>query len=404
MLLAALGGCGSDGPSVPAGPIADIPVRLCTTADWFAYRNEGDRWTRLVPRDGEMTFDATARLAFALANAGAAPQLHVEYLTASQLVAIYGCDRVVQAVPAERIGGVVRGLAAGGQAQVAYGRFGSFVTALDTTYDLPVDGGSSDLVAARLPGFSSLVRADRVILRRAQRYPAGTDLPIDFAAAEAFAPEERELRFDGVFAYVLVQFWTATTRPFLGGVDLQSASVGEAGAGSESHRLPLFGIPVSRLLDGDMHRVMLDDMAGRKAEAYYRAPRDLSIAFGPPAPLPTFVTEATTPNRRLRAEIPVQAEYDAGAWMFVHPTGAAGGSVMLSATREYFGGTPTVAWSLAVPDLTGVDGFETRFGLPSSGQLRWSMAVTGRPGGELAPLVPTDGLTFRSAARDGLVP
>jgi hypothetical protein len=133
------------------------------------------------------------------------------------------------------------------------------------------------------------------------------------------------------------------------------------------------------------------------------APRDLSLSLGPPAALPSIVTEATTPYRRLRAEIPVQAEYGAGAWIFFHPFSGTGGSVGLRATREYFGGTPTATWSLAIPDFTGVAGFESRFGLPSAGQLRWSLAVTGRPGGDVGPLVAVDGLVFRSAARDGAV-
>lgn len=402
----ALAGCGTDGPTPPDDAGGDVPVRLCTEADWFAYRNEGGQWTRLVPQDGEMRFDATERVTFALANAEGAAQVHVYHVTASQLVSVFGCDRdkPPTSVPAARIGGVVRGLVPGAQAQLAYGRYGRFVTASDTTYTMPVEGGSRDFVAAHVRNDAPFGRADRLILRRAQTYPAGTDLPLDFSSAEAFVPEERALRVDGGLAGVLVELWTATTRPFIGGVMLQGTSIGGQVGDGASRTLPLSLLPASRLVAGDMHRVLLDDMAGRRLEAYLHAPRDLSLSLGPPAAMPTVSTDATTPYRRLRAVIPVQPEYDRGVSIFFHPFSGTGGSVSINATREHFGATPPATWTLAVPDLTGVPGFEARFGLPTTGQLRWSLRVTGRPDGELVPLVPTDGLVFRSAAREGAVP
>ena len=68
--------------------------------------------------------------------------------------------------------------------------------------------------------------------------------------------------------------------------------------------------------------------------------------------------------------------------------------VFMTATREYFGGTPRT-WMLEMPNLTGVPGFQDVFGL-HPGAYEWSVRVTDSPFWfEYAEA--TDGTTIRSA-------
>lgn len=389
-LVVAIAGCGTDGP---VAPTADIPVRLCVHADWRAYRNEGGRWMRLASVNDRMEFDATPRVAFAHASGDSiTPSLAIDYATPAQLEATYPCSE--DSRPMVTIPGRVRPLAAGEFAHLGMGDTTTLLQARDSAFYIRVRRTAGDLAVTHLPPYTPSWGARRVILRRAQVFDVGTAVALDFDAAEAFAPDWRTLRVDAGNAEMRTSFRTPTT----GEVLLSGEIIGAPGDPVRSHDLPLAWIPASRLAAGDLHRVSIYD-ADRGIEAWYHAPRDLMLAVGPAAAVPTFTVEATSPRPRLRADVPAQPEYDASVVVSYSMSGGRFRVVRVTATREHFGGTPAT-WSLPIPELSGVDGFGTNYGL-APGALRWALTVTSAPGGVLRPSAPADGQVIRWALREG---
>ena len=407
-LLALASACDDE----PSAPRLTTPVTFCTDAPFVAYRNEGEGWKRLLPRDGPLTplgsvfeFDATARVGLAYAwGDRTLPYLVVEYLSAAQASVARRCDDLGVQPPPQGSTGVVRPWNGVGEVQVAYGpypypriHFGA-----DSVFGLATLESPSDLVAVR-GAWTDILRVERMILRRAQHYPRGSRVVLDFAAAEAFALDEQTLHFDGPRTTIEVKFRTA------GGQQVHVA--GRAVGNSDDPALPrevtIHSVPASRLEPGDLHVVTLEDVLSggrqRRVELWTREPRDLTMRFGPPASMPTLRTEATSPYVRVTAEIPSQPEYDAGVGIFYDQAPPLNSSVWVRATREYFGGTPAT-WRLELPDFRGVDGFPVNTGL-KVGPLRWALDVANRPGLPWVALgPPTEGLVLRRAAVEGLRP
>lgn len=400
-LLVLVAACGDE----PSAPRRLTPVRACFADEqpWVAYRNEGASWTRVAPRDGVFSFDASERVALALAFGDRAlPYLVVEYMSAEQARVAHPCG-TVPATPAPIVAsGVLRPWSGQAQVQIAYGGRSWFHFGADSVFGLPAVDGTSDLVAVR-GSWANDPYADRMIVRRAQAYAAGARAVLDFGADEAFAPEARSLRFDGPLTGIEVRYRTAS------GVEamVHGASVGQSGDPVLPRATTIYAVPDSRLVAGDLHRVLLEDFDSadrrRAVELWTRAARDLAMRFGPVPPPPTFRALATAPVRRIAAEIPSQPDYDASVMLSLYQNAPANTSMNIRATREYFGGTPAV-WLLEVPDLAAVDGYPRGTAL-EAGPFTWSLALTSRPGFFFIPTgPPQDGQVTRSATISGLQP
>ena len=389
------------GSDAPTAPLASVPVTLCV-AGWLAYQNDGAPWVRATSQGGRYSFAATDRLAIAWQTvaAGASSYLSVEYLTADQAVATYGCRSSL--TPAGVASVVVRGFSLPMFAEVRYGVGGMSTYTPDTPFNLYVyQAATDDLVATRVepPGI-----ATRAIIRRAPSYANGASVSVDFASAEAFALAEHALRWTGPEAHVQVNFRTATgpgSEP--SGNVLQSIVSGPSGSGDGARRTTLYSIPSSHTAPGDLHYLRLGGNE-RSVELVYREARDRDLIFGPPANTPSFTTVATSPNRRIRATVTAQPEYDRRvSVLFVQrATGMANGHIIqMAATKEYLRGTPQI-WSLTMPDLSIVDGFD-RNAYPTAGDYEWVLSASSQP---LDFKVETarEEQIFRSATRNGVAP
>lgn len=396
----ALAACG-DEPSGPAGPEPSVPVRLCTAYPWVAFRNEGARWQRSLPdAAGAHAFVATERLVLASAFLDTlSPSLIFEHLTAEQANAAYACPGNSQP-PSGWVDVTLRGIDVDGNANLSYaGQMATSVTGREPSRPVGAWPGEHDLVAVRNPPSDGV--ADRIILRRGQSYAAGSRVVLDFASDEAFAPAPHALRWTGPAAYAMVSFFTARGNENF----TQSTAVGEFGSAEQPRTTTLHGVPASRMLTGDLHRLRLFAF-DRQLVLWYREPRDLDVDFGPRPGAPAFTTVATTPYVRLRADVPAQPEF--GAMVSINfqqevrvPGVKMGTSVWMLATREYFGGTPST-WSMTMPDLRGVAGFDSRIGL-DPGPVRWLQTVTSRPI-DFVQAMATDGLVHRTAQTSGTRP
>lgn len=383
----ALSACG-EGPTEP--PVADTLMRLCVGDARVAVRNEGRPWIPVPTQNGVAEFLATERLGLVLARLDPqSPFVRVLYLTAAQ-AQVYAC-KSSEPVPPSTFTGVVGGLGTGEHADIAYGG-GSMATVswIDSTFGAYVLPGSNDLVATHQPPYATAQHVDQAIIRRAQSYPADTEIRLDFGSPEAFPLAEHALRWTSPYAWIQVNFRTASGTDNL----LQSSAAGVPGSGESPHDEIVYSIPASRLAPGDLHELFLssDD---RTIRLYYHEPQDRTVVLGPPGSQPVFTTLGTSLHSRIRVEVPSQPEYAGSIGVSyaqsVQPGMTTRIVASLEASREYFNGTPA-AWRLEVPDLSGMIDFDFPPGDYDWGVTIFSAWGWGRP--ELA----SDGSLQRSAS------
>ena len=397
----ALVACGDD----PSAPRPTTPVRLCTDAEFVAHRNEGSGWRRVSVTNGVAEFDATTRVGIAQAWANRPiPYLVVSYLSAEQATQLPGC-RPQESAPPVVASAVVRPWNGVGQVELAYGGRRWLHFGADSTFGLPAVSEASDLVAVRA-SWASRSYVERIFLRRAQTHAAGARIVLDFAGADAFAPDSTSVRFDGPLSGVLVEFRTATGDK----VTTYGVTIGAQGDPVMPRVAPIYGVPAARTAPGDLHFVHVEDFSSstrrRWVDLWTRSlPRDLVLPLGPVAATPVFITRRTSPTAhwvRVDAELPVQEDYGATVRLLYDQssTRPGGAMVLVTATREYFGAMPA-AWRIPYPDVADVAGFPIEAGLTLGG-FRWSLWVTGRPGSPEALVGPAEGQLFRTAMGDGI--
>ena len=392
-LCALIAAC-SDGPVSPG---ATTPVRLCTDAPFVAVLNTGEPWTRVYGENGEFRIDATDRVGLAFAwGDRTIPYLVVKYMSAEQATSAHPCT-VTPVTPPLTIAGVVKPWDGRGQVQMSYGRRSYMHAGPDSTFSLREADRPSDLVAVR-GAWSNRQYAERVLLRRAQSYTAASRVVLDLAGDDSFAPEPGRLRFTGPVSGVEVTFRSASGEEVM----LDGIALGEQGDPELPRDTTMATVPAARMIAGDLHRLRLHDFSGngtaRQVALWTRVPKDVTMRFGPPAAMPAFRTVASSPAVRVTAEIPSQSDYGASVLLHYDQRTPAR-SIQISATREYFGGTPAT-WTIEMPDLAHIEGYPLNTAL-EPGPFGWSLHVTGRPGFYWVPIPPAEGQLFRAADRYG---
>ena len=388
-----LAACGDvNGP-----PTERITLDICDDR-WIAYQNDGAEWRLLGQGSGVYTLAATRRLGIARAlffPGSSSWEVTVDYLTPEQAVAKFGC---VESAPwAGFLTGTIAGMTGSQQAFIHYRGVNTHVPSpAHTSWSLLTQGGPGTLVAARHgAGFAP---ANRIIIRRDRSYDTGTPVPLlDFESSEGFAPEVSTLSFSGPSATAYVAYGTGGREHGLSYVEMGAPGDGEMPRTAAA----VSSIPAARRSPSDIHRLELT-AGDRMVQRYFRDGADLSLALGPPLATGTFTVLATTPYRRVRAEVPSQPEYAAAISVEMSQRSSGRRSTAtLSATREYFGATPAV-WSLALPDFSGITGFQLANAL-TEGELRVTVTATSRRFG-LTSANAQDGETVLSASRVTTIP
>jgi hypothetical protein len=371
----------------PSAPLREITLSFCSFTTWIAYQNEGGEW-RGLPGGGSFTIRATERLTIAMVEEDLAPFLQLHFLTAEQAAATYTCP---SAGSTKTVHGTVRGLGAGDEAYVTMGLGIATASSAFPSFTLGAPEGAADLVATQQYYANPAVLVRRVIVRRAENHLNGATIQdLDFASSEAFAPQENVLTLTGVAAGTAIDAQTniltnGGTENVLG----YAPGVGPSAT--------LYSMPASRVQVGDLHIARAGD-AGRSISLYYNTPSDRTLSLGPPASQPNFTTVDNAGPLRLRVDIASQPEYGSGLRMFLYqrpPQASQFHTVYVVASKEYFGGTPAT-WSFTIPDLRGVAGFETAWGL-EPGSYLWDLRVLGSPYG-FTSRSAHDGDVFRSAS------
>jgi len=387
--LLALAACGQD----VSAPTNWITIDLCQGYNWVAYLNDGGRWTRLTSNERIQSFPATDRLVIATVYAPSSDfsVLAIEHLTAAQAVE-RPCFDFVSAGTPKLVRGSVAGLGTEFFPTLTISRKGSTAVHPDSlTFWWMAPPVPHDILGLRRPKPSNPWIVDRMIFRRALDL-TGIDTipPLDFESAEAFAPASNVVTIAGPpiagGVNIVNYFRTAS-----GLVETLSFTFNNVTSGIVN------AVPGDRLVDGDMHQLSVG-AGGRSVYHYYRQPADRTITLGPVMATPTFTAISPAPYLRVRVDLAAQPEY--GSSVEFHLT-LNSKFVNMSATKEYFGGTPLV-WSLTVPDLSLVEGFQTSWVLPS-GPFGSSVLISDQRS-DFSVTGPRDGETVRWADRSTASP
>jgi hypothetical protein len=351
---------------IPPPSTASVTVPFCSTdvPVWFAFQNEGYAWQQATATGNNFTFSATERLGIAFVFAtGQQSEASIYYVTRAEIEAFDDRD----CAGPKTLTGTVAGLSTGESALVVMGASSDLPSASALAYSLEgVAARPLDLVATRgIVINDAYLTPDRIVVRRGVDLATGSSIPpIDFTAAEAFAPAQTTLTVSGagVGEDVILQNVLLTATSTYGTMHVASPSGTTA---------TLRSAPAAQMIATDLHEFFLDasasnGLAGRAYVDYTGAPVDRTVTLGPALSTPTMTVVSTTPYVRVRAAMTAQADYSTVArFTLLQGTFAARKFVVPIVTAAYLGALPTT-WEVVVPDFTGTPGFNPAWMLVAS--------------------------------------
>lgn len=387
---------------------------------WFAVQNGGTgAWTTITPtgttnRVYSFNVSDKAGVAFAIPGDNGSTEVTVNYLSAEQ-IGLGGMQECVNNQATKTLTGTVAGLvqtpptlSQSATVWVGFGSGNANANGPITVQD--ARAGLSDLLAIRqstsidLTTFAFTVKPDKAILRRNVNYTS-TIPALDFAGAEAFTPASAQITVgnlageQNVFATALFGTANGTSGSFVT-TSLTGAST-----------VPVYGIPTSMLQSGDQHQVMVVASSTPTAPVtatttrivtmfnQQLANRTITLGAAAPAVTPTLVGFA--PYARFSVTGAWPADYPDAVGVGYTQNAANTNSWTLSVTRA-FAGTGG-SFTLAMPDFSGVSGFQNSWGLKTS-DTNWALTATGIVGGlDLSTGQFAEGGMWRAASRTGTV-
>lgn len=372
---------------------------------FFAFRDgTSGAWTRVLPGAGQTySFtinDTRGAVTFVIADGGADFDVTTYLLTRTELTAFAQAECTTN--PATKtLNGTVAGITPGQTATINVGGGSATATTNGPFTVSNVDDGTVDLIAARsvldIPTLSTV--PDRFILRRNLNLPNNGTIPsLDFGGSEAFAPATATLTIANGGTDML----NITTGFFTSNGASGFFSFGALGGGGGSTRTA-YGVPLARTQTGDLHYLQATAVSGttivRTVGQYNRELTNRTIALGPVLNAPTIASVATAPYRRLRASGSWQTEYNQGVGATFYQTAGSSRSWSITSSNAYFtGGT----FELEIPDLSGVSGFNSTWGLLTGGSVEWSLSASKVENAPIGPFV--EGYRFLAGSRTGTQP
>ncbi|MEN9509484.1 MAG: hypothetical protein RLZZ621_2047 [Gemmatimonadota bacterium] len=354
---------------------------------FFAIQDGTGAWSRVsAGTDGVFRFDITqTRGAVATVQSnGTANTLNVYHLTRDEIVT-YGqqfCDDP----GARTLSGTIAGAASTDLVFVGFGnRSASVVPSQSTAWTLSnVQGGTRDLLGSRsafsLSGLSVTYTLSQMILRRGISVTGTASQPVlDFAGSEAFTPASANLTLTnggGEFISLITQF---TTRAGT------TASLAIDASPTSSTARTWRGVPSTRVQSGDFHTLIASatpslqsSLTGRQVTLYAAAATDRTMTFGPALGAVSTASVSGGGMIRLRSQYTIQSQYD--RFYTVQYQQTANGRInQLHVSRGYLQNAS--AYDVSIPDLSGVSGWQSTFGLASGVGVTWTFSAQGWTGG-----------------------
>ncbi|MES2524091.1 MAG: hypothetical protein V4617_15395 [Gemmatimonadota bacterium] len=384
-----------------------VAFRFCSQdalPTFLAYRNGSTGFWSRVTVSANNTYNVTftgaaGQVAYAVPNDNGGVDMTVLSNTTAEFPGV-AAQECIQNPATRTVNGTVAGLGAAESATITLGN-GSAGPGANGPFTITgATDGVTDLLALR--SFVNIntgsVGVNKLIVRRGINAAAGGSIGpvLDFNAAEAVAPASAAYTVNNVNGDMLQGFTLFETAN--GG----SASFFNLGANSTSP-LTLLGVPANLTQAGDLHTAFIAASttgATTTTRAVLQFNRELTartITLGAAVIAPTFSTLATAPYARIRTAGTWQADYgDAIGVSFTQSNGQR--SWTLTASRAFLGATGT--FELDIPDLSAVTGFNNAWGLVGGTATNYSFTMYG---GFQGITVPTEGSTFRFAARSGTI-
>jgi hypothetical protein len=367
------------------GGTGNVAWTFCESAGlpiWFAAQDGNGAWTRVTPSGQEYRFQVgSARGGVAYVTPeDAGTVLKVFYGTAAELQA-QGANICSGRLGAGRtVSGTVANAPVPGITLATLGGV-SGTLAGNTVNFTRIPSGVVDLVggaaAIGFGGSGVTFTLQRMLLRRGLN-PAnlGSLGSIDFNGAESFAPATATATLtngNGEFTALTSSYLTAN-----GGLGAYYVATG--GSGSD---VTLAGVPGDKRQAGELHLFnisvtpSLDPNAGatRNVGFVNAAIANRTITFGPAMTLPTVTSLG---GGRLQAVYPIQSAYNR-YWIASFDQTTIDRRVDIEMTSGWFGGGGSV--TLAMPDLSGVAGWNAAWALQPGTSTSWMVSGTGWTGG-----------------------
>lgn len=371
LFATSLAACGdSIGPGQGSVDYTDLALDFCNETGqfplFFAYLNEGENWTRVNGNANRtFAFRASDKVGIAMVFFDGVDTYSTEVIYAKneELEPLSG--GACEDIPGYKtVNGAVSGVAAGDFSYVTMDLSQALVEPPPSTFSLidvalaPRDviaHAGSDQITGEVP--------DAVIIRRGISASTTNLATFDFNSNEAAAPTVNTVTITGLSASEdnLIDMYFSTFDTFDHPFFLSSFFT----SGTQT----IYHVPSALTLAGDLH--MLDvygqnGTAVRGETQWYRNAANRSVSFGSHLSTPTISTIASSPVVRLRAQLPVQPEYNSFAVaLYQQSTTSTLRSVSVFGTAGFFDSPSN--WVLDIPDLGILSGFPTASGLQSGG-------------------------------------
>ncbi len=370
---------------------------------FVAYQDGNGAWTRAnAAANNVYSFNiASGRGGVAVVTDIGGADLSVQYGSAAELNALGTSSCGTAPATGRTFTGSVAGIGPMDFVSVVAGN--AFATVMGfgaPTYTLEnVAPGAFDLLATR---FAFTGGPGKFIIRRNLNPANNSALPVlDFNGPEAFDPVQRTVTVNNSQGHELTAF---------GLYVLQGGSSGglyfSDFEGSTQTTRNWYGVPNDKRAAGDFHLLFVNASTGVNQSDTRSIARVFREATNQTYTLPASLTAPTISslgasggNSRVRAVYTPQADY--GSQWSIGYSQNNGANVSISVNSGYAAGG---AITIDVPDLSGLAGWNTNWGLRAGQSTTWQFTASGWDA-SFNPTSPgfTDGAVVRSASKQGAI-
>jgi hypothetical protein len=398
-------GCGF--PDV--NPLIENPVEV--TLDfcsdeipiWFAVQN-GNQPVTVVPADGNgtFTFTATRRVTIAFVRENGGDYKTDIISTSSNDLEPLSDDVCIEDSGTKTVNGTVAGVPAPQVALVGMSSRSALLTAGQTSFSLTqLADRPLDLIASRIDLAENTQHANTTIIRRSLNVASGSALGLIDFDAEGFVTGLHSLSANGIEPNVGVLVNTFISQ------QETSHTLSVVDSIQQSGSVPFMAIPEGQMVGGEYHEAVLtaanDAGYTRGFKSYFRDPGIQTLTLGPDIGDPIVTEIASQPYTRLQATLNGQLEYARVVVAdFEQQTPSSTIEVSVTVTASHLGGTP-FAWSVPIPDFTGIPGWDNSWGLQPGNTVDWTVSAYFVSPRLLFGDRPVHGETFRFASRSSSI-
>jgi hypothetical protein len=375
-------GCTIDNGSTEPGTPVTITWAPCINdigaPGWMAVKDGDGAWTRIVQTNGVYTFTVrSGRVGMATYN-GSSSTLTINYTTTAEA----DSSKPNCAGALRNVTGTITGFSTLDDINIQPGQaFVPGTSAQPASFTLTdVTPSAFDVLTVRsrdnVSG-SVLIRApSAVFIRRAQT--SSSLAAIDLNGSESGAPQSKTLTVQNTAAGEDMSINTSLNT-MNGAIDMSQYST-TVGAGGGAVTATFYGLPATRLTTGEVQTIDVANSISvnstttnfRFATLTFTDIADKTVTLGP---ILGAVSVGTSARPSLTYSI--QAGYDQTFdVLYQQGSGVATRNIDMAATRGYIGASATSV-TLAIPDLSGLSGFQTSWLLSVGATAHYSFVAEG---------------------------